>query len=143
MMSRQQGAMPSLSVWRRHRAARSTAALLGILGLMLQLCLPLVRLPMEGTPHRPAAPLWLAGAICTVSGKPLPANGGTAPLPRKASICPICLALSLGGSVVLPAIAALITALAVGVPLPLKPALLPRVGWLGLAALPRAPPVTA
>jgi len=123
----------------RRREARRVAAWLAMLGLLLQLWLP----PLI---HRPAAAAgalpWLANAICGVVGHAAPADDGSAPAPLKPALCPICLALSLDGVLLLPALGTLILTFAVLLAADPARALPRRAAWRGFAALPRPPPVT-
>lgn len=139
-MSHQHRAIRSLAVFRRGGSLRRLSALLGMLGVLLQLCVPLVHHPADAA----SAPAWLKGAICRVAGESTPADDGSAPIPRKPGFCPICLALSLGGSLVLPNLAALaLRERAESAPVRRTPAIPRPAHWLSLAALPRAPPVMA
>jgi len=115
------------------------AALLGILGLLLQLALAALHHPAGAREAAPAGVPWLAGAICAATGAVKPADDGS--VPRKAPFCPICLALSLGGVFLLPAIAALAWALAAALSDPPLPAPVLRAVRVEFCALPRAPPV--
>ena len=137
-MSRRKRGLIRLAGSAQRRPVRSVAAWLGMLGLLLQLCLPLVHHPTDAAPTGLS---WLGGAICIGAGHPAP-DGGSVPAPGKPTLCPICLALALGGVFLLPTLAALVLALALFLVVRVLPAPPSGTLWLGLAALPRAPPVT-
>lgn len=137
-MSRRKKGPIRLAACARRRALRSTAAWLGVLGLLLQLCLPLVHPPAAAAPGLS----WLGGAICSGAGHPAAPDDGSAPAPGKPTLCPICLALALDGVFLLPTLAALVLARALFLRVRVLPAWSCGTLWLGLAALPRAPPVT-
>jgi hypothetical protein len=129
-----------LAALRRRGPVRRAAALLAILGLLLQLAVAVAHLP-AGT--RTAAPLvmpWLAGAICIATGTASHADVGSGPVPRKAPACPICLVLSLGGLFLLPAVAAAVRLLAAASGEPPLPAPAPRAVRAVFGVLARPPP---
>ncbi|MGO8919434.1 MAG: DUF2946 family protein [Stellaceae bacterium] len=121
---------------------RRGVALLGTLGLLLQLALAVVHDPAGARAAAPAGMPWLAGALCTGTGAAMPADDRSGPAPGKAPFCPICLALSLGGVFLLPVIAALAWVLAAALGEPALPAPTWHVVRISLGALARAPPVT-
>lgn len=120
---------------------RHAAALLGVVSLLLQLVVGSVHSPVRVSAAAPAGMPWLAGAICLATGSAAPADGGS--LPRKAPFCPICLALSLGGTFLLPVVAALALVLGAALGAPPLPAVPGYAVRTGLGAFARAPPMTA
>ncbi len=130
-----------LAVLRRRGTLRHAAALLGILGLLLQLAVGSVHVPVRAAVVAPAGMPWLAGAICLRTGSAAPADDGS--LPHKAPFCPICLALSLGGALLLPVIAALALALGAALRAPPLPSATGYAVHTGLGGFARAPPAAA
>jgi len=141
MLRRERGLI-RLAAFRRGALARGVA-LLGVLGLLLQLALPLFHAPAALAVSSPAGIAWLGAAICGGADHSLPRQEGSPAAPAKPGLCPLCLALAMGGAVLLPSLAALLLGSAAVLVAGRLPALRARVLWLGLSALPRAPPVTA
>lgn len=132
---RQTSAIGIAALWRR-RGLRRAAALMGMLGLMVEALLVATPQPAVAAPP---APPW--GLVLCHAGSGAPA--GKPGAAGKRAFCPICLALALGGSAIMPAGAALRVSPALPLPQATVAPARRDAGFGREAAQPRGPPAAA
>ena len=139
-------AVTSLSSFWHRSAGRRLGGLAALLALLIQMSTPLLHCPTQLGSSRALPASWLMGAICRAdAGQPKgsPERRDQSPrTPGKLVLCPICLALAVGGALILPTLVSVVLALlALSVrPRPVALRIAPPVHF---AAYSRGPPLAA
>jgi hypothetical protein len=124
--------------------ARSSAALMGVFGLLLQCLILAVHVPPADAAqllspfNDPGA--W-CGAIADAGGASLPDGTGPKTPLHHPVVCPICVSLQAAGPGLLPVLAMLVVPASVDVPTPVVIHTVRPAPFQGFAGHPRAPPV--